>query len=398
MIRLLLAIGILVGYTTSLGFIYLGVLAASIGFWPSIIGSLLVWAYALYTGFLYLNVCSSEPPGANIPTLSSKYFGPLGKGVSLSFFLLLNYGYSINYIIFGSSVIFGALQPLLGGLSEFQMYLILFVLWSFFLFLGSRICAGFNFLFVCGLIGSLIVFFSYGNIFPHHDIMFTNWIYLFLGISGLYDILFFHSAIPLIFSMLKGNLKLTKTAIWIGTLVPLLLYYLWIWLIVTPRSEIGFILSFENYDSFFEDLQAFYSHYMARKGLEWIPVFGAATGLLSTGLCSFHFFSDLFQNVLRKRRVLKQAAISILIALPPAVISLLPHSNVRKTINILEGFLEIALGAAVPILLFWSMRYIRNVPILNKIYCNKKILVFLSILTVFLFYIEGISILNIIIW
>lgn len=79
MIRLFLAIGILIGYISGLGFIYLGVVAATIGFWLTMVGLLLVWAFVLYTGFLFLEVCAAQPLGADIPSITKKYLESVYK-------------------------------------------------------------------------------------------------------------------------------------------------------------------------------------------------------------------------------------------------------------------------------------------------------------------------------
>ena len=395
MIRLILAIGILIGYISGLGFIYLGVVAATIGFWLTMVGLLLIWAFVLYTGFLFLEVCAAQPLGADIPSITKKYLGGTGGIVSNVVFLFLHYGYLTIHYILGASVIFGSLGL---DLPLYQMYLILFILLSVAVFLGLLFSAGINFLFVAGLLISMLALYLKRHFILEHDILFKNWIYLYLGVSVIYDFLFFQSAVPTVFSLLKGNWKKAKMALWIGTLVPLILHCLWLWLFVDPKADIGLIQAFENYNPIINDLKRFHSEFLWGVGIDFIIICGTCAGTLSTAIVFFHFFSDLLKSYEVKADWHKRMGISVLIAFPPVILALMPHPMIHKIINSLEGFEEVFLGAAIPIFCLLVMRYIQKEPTANRIPCRLSVLIFLVILTVFFFYIEGVSILNIIIW
>lgn len=187
-------------------------------------------------------------------------------------------------------------------------------------------------------------------------------------------------------------------ALWIGTLLPLVLHCLWLWLVVDPKAEIGFIQAFENYDPIINDLRLFHSDFLGGVGIDLIIISGTCAGTLSTAIVLFHFFSDLFKNFKVKTDWHKRMGISVLIAFPPVIPALLPHPMIRKIINSLEGFQEVFLGAAIPIFCLLVMRYIQKEPTTNKIPCRLGVLIFLAVLTSFFFYIEGVSVLNIIIW
>lgn len=351
MIRLFLAIGILIGYISGLGFIYLGVVAATIGFWLTMVGLLLVWAFVLYTGFLFLEVCAAQPLGADIPSITKKYLGGTGGIVSNVVFLFLHYGYLTVHYILGASVIFGSLGL---DLPPYQMYLILFILLSIAVFLGPLFSADLNFLFVAGLLISMLVLYLKRHFILEHDILFKNWIYLYLGISVIYDFLFFQSAIPTIFSLLKGNWKKAKMALWIGTLLPLVLHSLWLWLVVNPKADIGFIQAFENYDPIINDLRLFHSDFFGGIGIDLMIISGTCAGTLSTAIVLFHFFSDLFKNFKVKTDWHKRMGISVLTAFPPVILALMPHPIIRKIINSLEGFQEYFLELRYPSFAFWQ--------------------------------------------
>jgi len=252
-----------------------------------------------------------------------------------------------------------------------------------------------NALLVGGVIVSLIFLFS-SEVTPlsHEIFRYQNWIYLLIGLSGLYDLFYCQGAIPSIATYLKRNWIKAKVALWTGTLLPLLLFWLWMWFVATPSSEMKFVRAFSNYHPFFMDLMTIQQTTLGGAWITLVAVFGFLGGLLSTGVIFFDFFSDL----LPKGKWLKRVGVCFLVAPPPAIISNFPHPTVRQIIGSVEGFGEVILGVFVPILCVWSIRYVQKTSYPNKIFCNKFILVSLALGGVFFFYIEGLTILDLVGW
>jgi len=398
--RLLLAIGLIIGYTIGLGFIYVSITVGSIGFWPTLISSFLIWAFVLYTGLLYLEVTFDNPEGANVPTIAKKYLGPVGSVISSIAFIIVHYAYSTFYFVVGSSVIIGAIKVLFGvDLPPYLAYFFILFFIGVCLFLGAHFCMVLNALFVLGLIISLIFLFVQGFIpFVHDNFVFQNWIYFLLGVSGLYDLFYFQSTIPTVATYLKRNWRRAKAALWIGTLVPLFLFWLWMWFIETPSIEIKFVQAFGNYHPFLQDLLAFHRTHFGGIWIDLVMFLGFLTGLLSTSVVFFDFFTDLFRVVYKKGTWLKRAGICFLVVFPSAFLSTIPHPIIRQIISSAEGFGEVFLGAMVPVFCVWFKRYVHKTSYTNKISCNKAMLIFLAVLAAFLFYTEGISTLDLIVW
>jgi len=97
LIRLLLAVCFLFSYTTSLGFTALSIIIGSIGLWPTFIGSILVWAFVLYTALLFLEATFTLPEGANTASISKKYLGPVGSFISSIAFIVVHYSYPLYW-------------------------------------------------------------------------------------------------------------------------------------------------------------------------------------------------------------------------------------------------------------------------------------------------------------
>jgi tyrosine-specific transport protein len=230
--RLLGSITLIAGTAIGAGMLALPVATAMIGFWPSALIFLLVAACMIYVGFLIVEVLTVLPKNATMISMASDNMGVWGKrAVSISYFFLI--------IALNVAYLAGSSQLLLAAFGFNATSAASLIITSCL----ALVCAGFAssstekidranrllFLALCGCYGAMLF-----GVTPYVKLSLLNhlnWrgdIYSLISPLALILTSFgYHIIIPNIFDYLDRDIKQTKLAISIGTLIPLVVYLLW---------------------------------------------------------------------------------------------------------------------------------------------------------------------------
>ncbi|HKZ00104.1 MAG TPA: aromatic amino acid transport family protein, partial [Rhabdochlamydiaceae bacterium] len=104
---------LIAGTTIGAGMLGIPLATAQIGFLPALAVTVLVWAFMLCTGLLFLEVILAMPSGNNILSLSGRFLGSKGRLVSGGMFLFLYYCLMVAYFAAGAPLFASALNNLL---------------------------------------------------------------------------------------------------------------------------------------------------------------------------------------------------------------------------------------------------------------------------------------------
>ena len=232
--RLLGGILLVAGTSIGAGMLALPVMVAFAGFIPSFAALALSWLFMFTTAYLILEVNLAFPGNVNMITMAGKTLGVAGKIVCWVVYLLLLYSLTAAYIAGCAplflqmiEVIFGSQVPVWIGAFP------LLILFGFFVYFGTRTVDYVNRLLMIGLIiayFALIVFLpSYidFNLLKRID---------FSAVWGAIPVIFtsygFHIVIPSLTTYLHHDSRKLKAAIFIGSLIPLIVYCVWVFLVL----------------------------------------------------------------------------------------------------------------------------------------------------------------------
>lgn len=240
------------------------------------------------------------------------YLGKWGKRIVACSVIIGFYGSLVAYIIVGGSflhVIFG----FLGAVPAIVFNLIFFTIGAIAIYFGLRLIAELDFLMSLFLILIVFLFLYLGfNQIDVNNFKTIDLRYLFIPYGAILYSLAGMAAIPEIREIISKNSKVYKTSIIIGTLIPAILYFLFMGTVVgltgpdtSPESIIGlsgllghkiiFMGSLFGFlaciTSFFvlglSLKNTFYYDFKINKNLSWFLVCFVPLGLFILGMRSF---------------------------------------------------------------------------------------------------------------
>ena len=210
------------------------------GFWPSLVVMVGVWLFMMLTAFYLLEVNLRMKGESNIISMASKTLGSGGQIVCWIFYLLLLYTIMSAYLVGCSSIISEFFPPFL-QMPFWGWPLILFGAFSLCILFGTLLVDFLNRIFMAGLLCAFIILVVLGLSHVQPKLLVhSDWVYLLPSFSIVLTTFGYHIIIPTLTTYLEHDTKLLKRAIFIGSLIPLILYILWQVLVmgVVPVSKL----------------------------------------------------------------------------------------------------------------------------------------------------------------
>ena len=227
-VKILGCIMIIVGTMIGAGILALPIITAKLGF---LVGSLLiiiVWTIMTYTAVIISDISCSMPYGSSFKTIAEKYLGKTGGIVATISFLLLMYFISTAYISAAAS----SLSTTFPDISENISSLVFVAIFGSIVVLGTRFVDYANRFFISLKIVVLMILCVVFNKYIEIPNLLASPVSL--GASLLISIPVFttsftsHIIVPALSDYLGKNARDMKKIIIIGSIIPLILYIIWI--------------------------------------------------------------------------------------------------------------------------------------------------------------------------
>ena len=249
-IRIFGSIMIIVGTMIGAGILALPIITAKLGFLLSSAIIIIVWSIMTYTALVISDVACSMPYGSSFKSIAEKYLGKIGGIIASLSFLVLMYCISTAYISAASS----SLNTTFPSLTEETWSLLFVLVFGGIVAFGMKMVDYANRFFIILKIAVLIIlcfvlirFIEIDNLLEHP----VN-----LGLSLLVAIPVFttsftsHIIVPALSDYLNKNKTDMRRVIIIGSVVPLVLYIVWVVTIlgVLPlHGDVSFMESIFNH-------------------------------------------------------------------------------------------------------------------------------------------------------
>ena len=336
------------------------------GFIPACMMMVACFLFAITTLLLFLEVtCYCKESDANIISMAHMHLGKGGEILTWFCFLFLLYIISTSYVSGGAEL----LQSVLSGLVDDHRYhapmIIFTVVFGLVAFQGVNLLDKMNQILLFAMLLSYVGLI--GTIGPYTKISYLSGgkpIYLISSIPITIAAFASHFVVPSLRKNFSTNLESLKKMIWLGSIIPLVIYLIYEYLIVA-------LLPFEGANGLFAIAKsgsplAALQKTLSADGSKAIPLLMnifANCAILTSFLGVVLALSDFLEDGLHIQKYQYAKLISAALTLgPPLLVSLIvPKESSGFLIALdLSGLMVTFLFGMLPVIMVWRARYVEN--------------------------------------
>lgn len=376
------------GTTIGAGMLGIPLVTAPSGFLPGVLISILVWFFMYCTALLFLEVTLWMPDGSNVLSMSKKFLGPIGRFFSGMLFIFLYYCLMVAYFDAGAPLLSRAFGFFGFSLSPILSFVFFGTFFGLVVTLGAKSIDRTNLMISVAMIASWFLLISSGvSEVKQAPLKVVEWHKVFLAMPVLFSAFGFHNVIPSLSTYLKRDRKALQRSIFWGSLIPLIVYIVWQWLIIgaIPKEDImealkaGVAIS----DSFQRQL----GHPYFITFIRLFSFFAIVTSVLGVSFSMVDFLGDGLK--IKKRVGFVRFFLSILTFIPPMVFSIFYPDVFASALGIAGGIGEAFLNGLLPISLLWVGKYMWQLKTDLKWLENRFML---TLLALYAFFVIGLEI------
>lgn len=354
--RLIGGILLVSGTSIGAGMLALPVISSFAGFFPSFLLLFLSWLFLFTTSLLLLDVNLAFPGEVNLITMAGRTLGLFGKAVTWIAYLLLLYSLTAAYIA-GCAPLFLKFFHYLTGYSAPSWVgpFPLLILFGLFVYLGTQAVDWVNRLLMFGLIFTYILLVAFlpphieSTLLQHMD-MKAMWI----AVPVLITSYGFHIIIPTLTTYLNHDKKKLRLILFIGSLIPFIVYSLWEFLIlgVVPlEGEQSLTSAYLNGETGAASLSYILQNSWISTLVSAFSFFAIITSFLGVSLSLSDFLTD---GLHMKRYSLGREFACLLTFVPPLIFVLTYQRGFILALQFAGIFVAILL-CILPALMAWKL-------------------------------------------
>ncbi|KAL1189217.1 hypothetical protein V5N11_032630 [Cardamine amara subsp. amara] len=348
------AIFLVAGTTVGAGILAIPAVTQESGFLASAVACILCWAFMVVTGLLVAEVnvnTMSElgSGGVSLVSMAKRTLGSVGVQVVSWSYLLIHYTLLVAYIARSSGILTNFLGiPIWESATLFSL-----VLGGLCFFGSQRFIGAANGVLVFGVIASFaaLVAVASGNL--HWEVLLkANFEAVPMSIPIIALSFVYQNVVPVLCTDLEGDLPKVRTAIVLGTAIPLGLFLVWNGVILGSFPADTGVAAEKMIDPL-QQLSS--SNVIVGPFVEAFSLLAIATSYIGFVLGLADFFSDLLKLPSGQNKPL----LYLLTLVPPLVLSLLDPEIFFKALDFAGTYGVLVLFGIIPAAMSWSDR-IRN--------------------------------------
>lgn len=343
------------------GMLALPVLTSLGGFLPSIAIYLLSWLFMTGCGLLFLEVALACPEDSNLLTMATTTLGPWGRRFCWLLYLFFFYCLTVAYIVGCGSFVTDLLETATGLAPKTFIGPLLFITATApLVVMGTKLVSSVNSGMMLLLVALYLLFVLLGSSHVEAERLFAreHWGLALLSLPVAFASFGFQGVVPTLVSYLGRDPKRCRTAIIVGSTLPLFTYLVWQVLIlgiVPTFGERGLVWALANGHDAVKPLRYILQMpYLLLIGQLFAflalltSFFGVTLGLtdfLGDGLAMDH------------QKVSQRARLALIVFLPPLLVSMVRPDLFLTALQLAGGFGSALLLGLLPIMMVWSGRY-----------------------------------------
>lgn len=364
---------LIAGCAVGAGMLGIPLVSAPSGFVPACIATLLVWLFMLASGLLLLEAMLWMPKGSSFLSVSQRFLGEKGRWAAGGMFIFLYYSLLVAYLAASAPLIFG------NSLSPSLAFILVSIIFGFIILKGAALVDKVNGLLFVGLVFSFVTLIGVG--LPDvklENLQFADYSLMGMSVPVLFGAFGYHNLIPSLCDYFDRDRKVIRSSIILGTLIALVIYLVWQYLIIGAVSQANLIDTLhKEYTSIQALQQVTGSPWLFILG-RFFGVFALTTSLLGVGLSMKDFVSEGLNLV----RVRSQLLAVLAVFVPTTIFTLLNPHIFDKALGVAGGIGEAFLNGILPVLLVYVGRYHLGLTSKPEVRGGKTSLIILLILAI----------------
>lgn len=351
---------LITGCCIGAGMIGLPVVSAVAGFIPTTLAMILTYFFATTTGLLLVEAALWFDHKVHLISLCKFALGNVGKWIAWVFFLFLFYCLFVAYIEGGGQLFTNLLSALFSQSFSREVGIFVSVLLvGSVVYTGTRSVSYLSRVFLIGLAisyGALILFGI-----PHiegEQLLHVNWKASLATIPILFICFGYQNLIPTVIYYVSKNVRSIRRAIYIGNLIPFVIYSLWNFVIlgILPDMDVSKIVN--QGDMVTGLLQKASESKSVLFFANTFSFFAILTPFMASTLAFVDFFKDGFKKIpLFQNDSLVYAAVLV----PPTLFTLFRPNLFLSALGFAGGFIDAVLFGILPVLIVWMGRYVKKI-------------------------------------
>ncbi|CAN1145432.1 Tyrosine-specific transport system [Linum perenne] len=347
------AISLVAGTTVGAGILAIPAVTQESGFLASAFACITCWIFMVATGLLIAEVnvntmCELGSGGVSLVSMAKRTLGSVGVQVACWSYIFIHYALLVAYVARSSDIITNNIGiPLWESAALFSL-----VLGSICYFGSQRVIGAVNGVLVLGIIISFtgLVVVASGNL-QWDALLKANFEAVPMSIPIIALSFVYQNVVPVLCTNLEGNLSKVRTAIVLGTAIPLGLFLVW------DAVILGSISGQETANAIIDPLQQLRStNGSVGPIVELFSLLAIATSYIGFVLGLADFLSDLLELPAGQNSALPY----LLTLFPPLVLSLLDPEIFFKALDFAGTYGVLVLFGILPAAMAWSDRYSRT--------------------------------------
>jgi tyrosine-specific transport protein len=354
------AILLIAGTAIGAGMLALPINTATNGFALSTFAFLTCWFFMTIAALLLIEVALYFPGEKDLISMVDATLGTWGKTIASTAYLLLLYTLICAYLQGGSAWFIKISEEFHTTFSPLVTILILTLVFSTIIFYGTAAVENINRYLMAGLIITYIILIAsalpkveYTKIATWHTTGFSKSFPLIITAFG------FSVILPSLTTYLDRNVSALRTAVMIGSWIPLAIYLLWefVALGVIPTTGPNSFHSLAQHHDNGTGVTIALDHIVGKgwivQSSRWFAIFAILTSLLGVSLALSHFLAD----ALAMQKSFKQRLFILVLTYVPAVFIVLLYPNEFSKVLSFAGMIVAVLLGILPALMAWCHRY-----------------------------------------
>ncbi len=349
------------GTAIGAGMLALPVISGFAGFFPSVLALVACWAFMFTTAWLILEVNLAVPGDVNMISMASRTLGAVGRWVCWGTYLLLLYSLTAAYLAGSAPLFTGAVEAVAGTrLPDWVGCFVLLGLFGLFVYLGTRSVDHINRVFMFGLLLAYVALVIFVPPYVQTDLLKTvNFPAICVAVPVIVTSFGFHIIIPTLTTYLQHHKRMLRWTIFIGSLIPLVVYLLWEFLVlgVVPLDgSVSLSSAWELGESGAQPLAAILQTPWIATTAQLFSFFAIITSFLGVSLSLSDFLGD---GLKMHRFTWGREAVCLMTFVPPLVFVLTYQRGFLLALQYAGIFVAILLGV-LPALMAWTLPHYRS--------------------------------------
>lgn len=340
------------GMSIGVGMLALPVVTAAGGFLPAVLIYLICWFFMVCFARLVLEALLWMPHGSNFITISRNLLGKKGAVFCWFLYLFLFYCLMTAHTAAGGEAIFLLSRKTFAPWLSTLIYVLLF---APVIYLGTASVSRLNMAMMAGVFITYCLF--VGTTLPSIDLALlsrASWTQIWSAVPVVLTAFGFQNLVPTLYTYMHQDHRAIRKAIWIGTLIPLVLYILWEFLVLGIAPTSSLLEAFRQGQSSITSLQTTLHNELLEKIAIGFGFFAMSASFVAISIAFFDFWADGLHW--RKKGRHRIGLILLVFGFPLLFVFLDPTLFITA-LQLAGGFGAMTLFGVLPILFVWMGRY-----------------------------------------